>query len=324
MTHRAGFDVGGTNARIHLFDERWETVGQRRERIRDHTTPGEVAATLIDMLRDVCTEATIELGDIEAAGIGLAGQLSTDGHTVLNAPNLGWRDVDFVEEFRSHWQRTGAEPPAAIRLVNDLNAQLWGEYVDGAVQGVDDVLAVYVGTGIGGAILSGGQLITGAGHNAGEIGHSKVVVGGRPCGCGESGCVEAYAGGIHLERRVAAIANDSDDPELDALRTDEGIHLGVADSLADTHPQIGEIWEEATNYLAIVTANAITLLNPSVLLVGGGVMENCDVFRAMTLQKTIPLVLKVCRTGLAVEQASPGDGAGVRGAASLAARDCQN
>ena len=319
MTHRVGFDVGGTNARIHIFDGDWTTISERRERIRDSSAPEEIVTVLLKLLRETCKESNVDLSDVKATGIGLAGQLSTDGRTVLNAPNLGWRDVDFVDVFATQWRtEMGNEPPAAIRLCNDLNAQLWGEYIKGAVRGIDDVLALFVGTGVGGAILSEGRLVTGADGNAGEIGHSKVVVGGRPCGCGESGCVEAYAGGIHLERRLAAMLAQSEDSTLASLRTDEGINPGAADALADTHPAIAEIWEEATDYLAIVAANAITLLNPRALLIGGGILENCTTFRSLFLQKTIPLVLQVSRTNLQVEQASLGDLAGVLGAAALA------
>ncbi len=317
MIYRAGFDVGGTNARVHLFDESLTAIGGKRERIRDATGPKEVAKTLATLLADACEEFDVDIADVGSIGLGIAGQLSADGRTVLNAPNLGWRDVDFVESLEEalgdHVEKT-----PSIRVINDLNAQVWGEHIEGAVEGVEDVLAVYVGTGVGGAILAGGSLVRGADNNAGEIGHSKVVVGGRPCGCGENGCVEAYAGGIHLERRVAEVAHNNDDEALNGLRTDEENHLGVADELALEHPEILEIWEEATDYLAIVIANACTLLNPRALLIGGGVAENCTLFRSMLLQKTIPLILRVARENIEIHQPSLGDFAGMLGAADLA------
>lgn len=323
MRYRAGFDVGGTNARVHLFDESMTPISGRRARIREAEGPDEVAAVLSDLLSDACADSEIDVAQIGAIGIGLAGQLSTDGRTVINAPNLGWRNIDFVETLESALSTILEEIPA-IRIINDLNAQLWGESIDGSVAAVEDVLAIYVGTGIGGAILAGGELLTGAGGNAGEIGHSKVVVGGRPCGCGERGCVEAYAGGVHLEMRLAELVEDSDDDALSAIKLEPGsehrIDLGAADELAVEHPALAQIWEEATDYLAMVMANACTLLNPAVLLVGGGVMENCRHFRSMTLQKAVPLVLEVARANLEVRQASPGELSGMLGAADLAGR----
>lgn len=309
--------MGGTNARAHLFDEQLQSLGGAQTRIRGAADPEQMTETLLELLIDICDQAGVEPASMEAIGLGLAGQLSVDGLTVRNAPNLGWRDVPFAQLFKETLQK-GAGVQPSVRLINDLNAQLWGEHLAGVVRGIQDVLAVYVGTGVGGAILSGGRLITGAGNNAGEIGHSKVVAGGRPCGCGEQGCVEAYAGGINLERRLAELLDSSPDPELTTLRTGNRIDLGAADKLAIDHPSVGQIWEEATDFLALIIANACTLLNPAALLIGGGVFENCHHFRSITLQKAIPLVLAVSREVLEVRQPSLGGLSGMLGAADLA------
>ena len=323
MSFRAGIDVGGTNARLYLFDEVLTPLAECRRRVRDASGPDEIASTLVDMLRATCSDADVAIDDVDSAGIGIAGQLSLDGRTVHNAPNLGWRDVEFAELLSTALEADDAvSDPPALQMVNDLNAQLWGEYIDGAVEGIDDVLAVYVGTGIGGAILSGGELVTGADANAGEIGHSKVVVGGRPCGCGENGCVEAYAGGLNLERRIAELVDDSNDPELDALHSDQGIDLSSADAMIEARHDVGDIFEEATDFLSLVIANATTLLNPSTLLIGGGVFDNCHNFRSMTLQKTVPIILEVARRNLSIERSEMGDFSGVLGAADLAYRHC--
>ncbi len=310
MNYRAGVDLGGTNARVEIFDTRLTTVGESRQRIRDAGGPEEIAAVLAGLIDEVLQD--LPDSTVDAVGVGLAGQLSPDGRTVRNAPNLQWRDVPFADLLQDALQRRGI-PDAHLLLVNDLSAQLWGERQAGAVQGFDDVLAVSVGTGVGGAILSGGVLVAGATNNAGEIGHSKVVVGGRPCGCGEEGCVEAYAGGIHLEKLITAL-------QIDELLVDGRPHLGVADDRAPEIPEVLQIWEEATDHLSLIIANAATLLNPAALLLGGGVLENCDNFRAMTLQKALPLILQVAREDLQVEMVSLGDQAGTLGAADLASR----
>ncbi len=305
----AGFDVGGTNARVHLFDEALAPLGGARRRIRDASAPDELAQVLVELLVEACEQYDLEVGALDAMGLGLAGQLDRPGRIVKNAPNLGWRDVDFVSIFEAELtDHLDAPPP--IHLVNDLSAQVWGEFRAGAVEGVQEVLAIYVGTGIGGAILTEGRLVLGAGNNAGEIGHSKVVVGGRPCGCGERGCIEAYAGGVHLERQVA--------PFIDGGNDDEEPLLGRADQLSASHDEIAAIWEEATDLLAIVAANACTLLNPSALLIGGGVLENCDRFRTLFIQKTLPLILEVARDDITVEMAALSDLGGMLGAADLA------
>ena len=316
MTLRAGFDVGGTNARVQLFDGT-TSRGEARARIRDATGPDEVTRRMAALLKTICDEAGISPGDLSSIGVGLAAQFSADRRIVKNSPNLGWRDLPFADLLTDALPRDC--PP--ISLVNDLTAQIWGEALAGAVQGFDDVLAVYVGTGIGGAILAGGRIVDGAGHNTGEIGHVKVVVDGRPCGCGEAGCVEAYAGGVHLEARLADLAAaHPDDGQLSSLVSDDRVDLGRADELAGDHPAVKALWQEATDHLGLVVANAITLLNPAALLLGGGVLDNCLTFRQMTIDRALPLVLQVARDDLQICRAALGDLAGMLGAADLAAR----
>ena len=308
----AGFDIGGTSARASLYDDQWQSVGSERRRVREATEPAEIAELIRSMLRDLTPGG--EGGSLDGLGIGLAAQLGPEGRVVRNSPNLGWRDEPFVERLEEVLGEEFGAP--SITLVNDLNALLWGEYSGGALGDVEDALAVYVGTGVGGGLLVQGDLVRGAEGVAGEIGHSKVEPGGRLCGCGERGCVEAYAGGIHLERQVADVA----DEELEeAGVVDEGaVDLSVADELSREHPKLGEIWRRATDYLALVAANACTLLNPAVLLVGGGVVDHCDHFRERFLAKTTPLVLEVARESLEIRRPQLGDDAGVLGAARLA------
>jgi len=289
--YSAGFDIGGTNARLRVFDEACAIVHEARASTREDSSPEAIAAKMAEMLGPA--------PPVDGVGVGIAGLLSADGRAVENSPNLGWRDVAFLDVLER------AIPGRRFVLANDLNAMLWGELQAGAVRGATEVLAVYVGTGVGGAIVSDGRLVLGGGGKAGEIGHSKVVVGGRPCGCGGRGCVEAYAGGVHLEALVAAAA-----PELDR-------DLAAADAVADSDERVEAIWETATDYLAIVVANACTLLNPSVLLIGGGVLENLEAYRLLFLRKLTPLIVEPARADLEIKFGEL-DEAAVLGAALLA------
>jgi glucokinase len=318
MATYAGFDIGGTNARLSLFDESWQVIAETRHTVRDASAPDELVETMHRMLEEAGEEASVDPSELASIGVGVAAQLDATGTEVINAPNLGWRNVQFGDLISETIEADFGD--LDILIVNDLNALLWGEHCDGAVTDAENVLAVYVGTGVGGAILTEGNLVTGAGGKAGEIGHSKVVPGGRLCGCGERGCVEAYTGGVHLENLAAEIAERHGFDEV--LRPGEAItaDLKEADRLAaDGHPEFDELWERATDYLAVVLANACTLLNPAVLLLGGGVLDNLEDFRGRVLTKTPPLVLEACRDDLALRFPSLGDDAGVLGAAKLAA-----
>lgn len=313
----AGFDVGGTNARLSIFDDEGQELESSKVRIRDATRPEEVAETLEGLLEEVFETSGIDPSALQSVGLGLAGQMSKDGEIVINGPNLGWRDVHFADLMRGQLDERFGE--VAVQVVNDLSALVWGEYLQGAVQGVDDVLAVYVGTGIGGAILSEGRLVDGAGGKAGEIGHFKVVPGGRLCGCGQRGCVEAYAGGVHLEKQVAKIAHDHQLMDVFRDEAREHVDLGRADALSRSVEPLDELWERSTDYLAITLANACTLLNPAVLLLGGGALMGCEDFRLRTLSKTTPLILEAARDDLEIRFPKLGDLAGMLGAAKLGA-----
>lgn len=293
----AGLDIGGTHARLRVFDDAFtEVVHQARRRIRGATAPPQVIATIAELLA--------EAPDVTRVGIGFAGLLSADGRIVHNSPNLHWRDVPFGELLDERL------PQHHVRVTNDLNAMLWGEHMRGVATDVDDALAVYVGTGIGGALMVDGRLLLGAGGKAGEIGHTKVIVGGRSCGCGGQGCIEAYAGGVALERQTAQLRPD--------LVSDGLVDLAAADLATADDPALRDVWDEATDLLARVIANCCTLLNPGVLVLGGGIVANLPNYRSLLLQKVPPLVVDATRDDLEIRFGVLEEAA-VLGAAMLAA-----
>lgn len=293
----AGLDIGGTNARLEIFDDSLTTVASDRRPVRDATSPLALAQRIAAMLQESKVDGSL----LQGIGIGLAGQMSADGKMVFNAPNLGWRNVAFASILADV---LGGFSKAPIALANDLNALLWGEYRFGAARGAREALAVFVGTGVGGAVLSNGQLVQGAGGKAGEIGHVKVAIDGPQCGCGEFGCLEAFAGGIHLERVVSRLGRYA--------------NLAEADAQAFDDPAVRAIWNRVTTHLGLSIANAVTLLNPEVVVLGGGILENLDNFRTLTLQRTTPLILSACRDDVRFEMGQLKDRAGVIGAALLA------
>lgn len=289
---------------MHVFGDNWESMSEVKVSIRQDRSPEGIARQIADLLQ------TVE-GVLDAVGIGLAGQMSKDGKVIFNSPNLGWRNVAFADAL----SRVTGLNAACIHVVNDLNAVLYGEWGFGVAKGFEDVLAVYVGTGVGGGLILGGHLIEGSGGKAGEIGHCKVVPGGRLCGCGEYGCVEAYAGGVHLEHQVFSVAKHLN---LSGFEVPDNVDLSYADSLYGKVPGISQIWDDASEYLGLVVANAVTLLNPGLLLLGGGILENLPHFRELTLQKITPLVLSVARDDLRIGFGVLGDKAGALGSCLIA------
>lgn len=303
----AGFDVGGTYARAGLYEmPEGLQIQTSRKRIRSLLEPDEVAEAIAQLLVELSDDSDIALDDIAGVGIAVAAQLDADRRVIRNAPNLGWTDVPFAKQMRA-----ALTIDVPLLLLNDLNGQLIGELEHSNLANCGDVLAVYVGTGVGGAMLMDGELQHGGSGVAGEIGHVKVAPGGRLCGCGQRGCLEAYAGGLALEKQLGRRLKEQRDL---TLRSDE-IQLSDFDADVPGDDVIGGLWDEATDYLAVSIANACTLLNPQALLLGGGVVENLPNFREQLYGKIPGLVSETARTDLRIEDPQIGENAGMLGAA---------
>lgn len=301
-----GFDIGGTHARAAAVwhdGAAWHHGEVRKERWRDEaaTADPEALAACVARLRDAVQADAPEAAG--AIGIGIASQLDRSGDIVRNAPNLGWRDLPLADLLEA---RLGVRPA----IVNDVNAILLGELHFGAAMGAEDVLAVYWGTGIGGALAVDGRLVVGAGGNAGEIGHVKVRGRAALCGCGEVGCLEAFAGGAALLRTIAAAGS-----ELPAgARAMDDVVAAAATGHAGATAFVDGIVADVGH----VIAGACTLLNPQVLLLGGGVLDRCPSLVEALSSTVSTLTLAVSRADLEVRSGALGDLSGPLGAGALA------
>lgn len=283
-----GVDIGGTNARAAVVSSTG-VVQAAKSPLVDRSPAGvtECVASLLAQLP----------GSASVVGVGIAGMLR--GSVVVNAPNLGWRDVDFGAQLTARLGRP-------VRLVNDLSAAAWGEVSIGAARGARDSFTVFVGTGVGSAIISNGALLNGSTGVAAEFGHVKVVAdGGRRCGCGEHGCLEAYMGGAKLMEwmRESGLSGTPADLERQA---------GQGDATAQ------RLYDFAAGHLSLAVANQVTVLNPRVVVLGGGVLFGCPGI-VQRIRDTIASRASVAsRAGLEVKLAELGDDSGLIGAALLA------
>ncbi|GAA0618693.1 ROK family glucokinase [Sporichthya brevicatena] len=270
MNVAVGVDLGGTKIAVGLVAADGAVRAQTRRETPDG--PDAVVAAIAD--------AVAELGD-EArgrpVGIGAAGFVDAGRRRVLFAPNLQWTDVPLAAQLSD---RLGTP----VILENDANAAAWAEARFGAGAGADSMVLVTVGTGIGGGIVLDGRLVRGGFGVAGELGHLPLVPDGRPCGCGQSGCWEQYASGTALTRAArdlvvtalaagtgaeALVAACGGDPE--AL---EGTH--VQDAAAAGDPVAGELLADLGRWLGRGLAAVAAVLDPGVVVIGGGVAGNGD------------------------------------------------
>jgi glucokinase len=317
MKRAVGFDVGGSTVRAGLVElggaEAWRLVAERREPLEAAgKAPAALVATIARLARELAGLGAEPAGPPPPVGVGLCAQLTADARRAVNAPNLGWRDVEVAALLEA------ALPRVRVRLDNDLNAILLGEQAFGAARGCRDVVAVFPGTGIGGAVMVDGRLVRGAHGFAGEVGH--VWSGGAmACGCGQVGCAETRAGGTYIEARVAADQVVGRAPA--GLRADSGpVRASDVDAAyRQGEPYAVALWGEVVDVLAGLAATGAALLDPEMILLGGGVVTHCPGLTAALRAEIGRRAPAAIAARLRIELAALGWRAGVLGAALAAA-----
>lgn len=310
-TMTLGVDLGGTKVETALIDGHGRVLSSHRE----PTHPDRGAERIIDDIVN-CIDRCLDKGADKAAalGIGVAGQIDRSG-VVRASPNLGWVDIPLKALLEV---KTGLP----VVVINDVRAALWGEWRHGAGRGTDDLVVVFVGTGIGGGVVSGGRALEGCGNAAGELGHMVIVRDGRKCHCPNHGCLEAYAGGWAIAERAQASVRS--DPvagrRLASLAGSvEGITAGtVAGAFGEQDSLALRLVAETAEFLGQGLVSVVNAFNPCRLILGGGVVEG--------LPEMIPVVERILREralsaaseGLQIIKAALGGEAGIVGAAALA------
>ena len=330
-----GIDLGGTNLRAALYrglgaaaekaasaplsaeeEVVLRPVAERREKVGDQRGAERMVERMGALVDALLEEAGVR-GQVVPVGIGLAGMLRGTSGIVAQSPHLGWKNVSLGDMMRS---RLGERHPVVVE--NDVNAITWGEFVLGAGRDVPDILAVYIGTGIGGGAVCDGRLLRGGTGCAVEIGHTKVVYddSARQCACGLKGCVEAYAGGEPLQRRARAeLAGGARSAAVGIAGSPEAVNPGHLDAAAAEGDEYAlNLWLEIGPLVGVALANAVTLFNPNRLILGGGVLSRTPVLKEHVIAALEVAINPPAQEDLAVENAALGDDAGLVGSALLA------
>lgn len=239
-----GVDVGGTNVKIALVSAEGRAREWKRLPTHPHSSPKKFVAAVCAALRG---------WKFRGLGLALAGGVDAEHGRLLFAPNLrSWEGFAFKKEFARKLH-------VPIAVENDANAAVWGVHAALLGKKYRDMIGVTLGTGVGGGIIVNGKLYRGANGWGGEIGHTVVVTGGTLCHCGRRGCLEAYAGAAGLSRMARKRFGKEVTPEELAKLARRGNAVAK------------RIWDEAGAHLGRGLSNAILLLNPSAVVVIGGV-----------------------------------------------------
>jgi glucokinase len=310
-----GVDIGGTKVGAGVVDEDGTLLAQTR-RDTDTTDAASVDACVVDACRELMAG-----WDVGAIGLAAPGFVSSDRATVGFTPNLPWRDHPLRDRVAA-----ALGTPARIVVENDANAAGWAEFQFGVARDVDHMVTLTLGTGLGGAIVSGGVLLRGAWGVAAEIGHMRVVPGGHYCGCGQHGCWEQYISGSALVRDAQAVAQTRPDRAARLLELAGGKWRKITGHHVTAAAQEGD--ELATELLATLgrwvgagCASVAAILDPELFVIGGGLSGAGELVMAPARESFAEhLSARGHHPEARFAVASMGNEAGIVGAGDLARR----
>jgi glucokinase len=306
-----GVDLGGTKVAAAILDGEGNILSSHKYPTNSEKGSDNVIEDLIECITEPLKK---EKYNPKALGIGVAGQIDVNG-IVRSAPNLNWRDVPL----KTRLEETLGLP---VIVTNDVRAATLGEWEYGSGKDVNDLVVLFVGTGIGGGVITNGRLLTGCTNTAGELGHITIIAEGRKCHCPKRGCMEAYGGGWAIaERAQDAVRNDTSAGKtiLDIAGHAEQITAAtVSKAYHDGDKLALHIVKETSRYIAAGVSSIVNSINPCLIVLGGGVIEGIPELIQMIEEQTKKEALKPAIENLRFTKASLGGKAGVVGAAAIA------
>lgn len=312
--HAVGIDLGGTKLEVGLINELGALVTHEQYPTKVKEGYQEVVKNIADAVQEMKKKSSA----IKAVGIGMAGQIDPQRGVVQFAPNLKWHDVPLKQDLE---KMTGLP----VRITNDVRAATWGEWLYGAGKDCQDLVCLFVGTGIGGGIVSGGKMLTGTTNTAGELGHMVIAMDGPLCSCGNHGCFEAFAGGWAIAKRAQnELSNHSVKSKKILSLAGEILENVSAKHVFEAALENDILAKEIINSTAQILISGcvgiVNALNPSKLILGGGVIKGFPDFVSLIDNGVKKYALKAATASLTIERAHFKEDAGVIGAAAWALR----
>jgi glucokinase len=313
LKYTLGVDIGGTKIETALVDAAGTILISHYRLIDPGKDPSKTIQDIIDSAHICYREAG---KTASAVGIGVAGQIDKTNGIVRRSPNLpDWKDVELGAGLK-----TGLGIPVSIN--NDVRVITWGEWQHGAGQGLSDLVCLFVGTGVGGGVVSGGRLLEGYSNTAGELGHLTIAVGGRQCHCPNKGCFEAYCGGWAIAERAQAAVKRQPGAGKELVKTAGSIEkisaVTVSQAYMKGDPLTQKLVKDTARYLAAGIVGIVNAFNPQLIILGGSVILGIPDLVPMAEKRVRNLALPTPVGDLRIAVAALGNKAGVIGAAALA------
>jgi glucokinase len=309
-----GIDLGGTKIEVALVN----SSGLLHDRLRIPTDSKKGYKSILKKITETIHQLCDKNGNAtpSAVGIGIPGQISRSSGIVHYAPNLNWHEVKLEDDLSKMLDKH-------VRICNDVTAATYGEWFYGAGKNCDDLVCVFIGTGIGGGIVSDGRMLAGCNNTAGEIGHMTIDLHGPECHCGNKGCFEALAGGWAIARDAQDMvrADMKSGKILLAIAGNE-IDKITAKTVSDAASKNDTLAKKIIDNLAdAMIAGSTALVNayaPCRLILGGGIIEGMPLLIESIEKGVNKYALKAATENLKVLPAKLHNDSGVVGAAAFA------
>lgn len=315
MAKRIGIDVGGTNVKIALVDDNGKIIYSNSVPTYAKMGYEYTVNNIKQAIKDLMKETNTTPSDIEGIGFDFPGQVDCKTGVVKLAPNIpGWVNVPIAQMIEDEFH-------IPTRIDNDVRCAALGELKFGAGRGCENFICITVGTGIGSGIVINGKVVRGATNAAGELGHIKLQMNGGPiCGCGDTGCLEAFASGpaiVAMAQEYIKGGKSTKFREMAAVEGGEITPYMVAKAAEEGDSVAKRIFEIVGEYIGIGLTSVINLLNPERVIIGGGVAESGELLLG-PIRKTIKeRAMVVAGNAVEIVPAQLGNSAGVIGASML-------
>ncbi|MCD8024214.1 MAG: ROK family protein [Candidatus Gastranaerophilales bacterium] len=307
-----GIDLGGTKILAAVVNlETGKVLSEVKNKTKKIRGNDDILKITKETTEELLEKTNIPLAEIKSIGLGLAGQVDRKNGILVNAVNLECKNLDF---------KTPLEKKFGIPVYtgNDVEVATLGELKFGAGVKCDEIVCIFIGTGIGSGIVSSGKIRLGASETAGEIGHIIVDLNGRACSCGANGCLEAYASRSAIESRILGAVKKGRNSVITDFTKSSSISSKHIKKALEAHDEVvTQYVTEAVEYLSGGIASIMNFYNPKLIILGGGLIQSVDEFYFNTVKKARMKALPIPSRKTEFKKAALGDYSGVVGASLL-------
>jgi len=309
-----GIDIGGTKISAGLVTDRGNILASRKLATPLSAKPDEIGRHIIDLIAFLMPEGSTAGQNLVGIGAGVPGIVDNDDKTILATPNIDLAGFPLARRLEAKYR-------VPVVLGNDVNLGTLGEKWMGSGQKAENIVGIFVGTGIGGAVIAEGKLLTGTFGAAAELGHMTVQLDGPACGCGNRGCFEALAGRRAIERAIQQAMRKGKKTVVTKLTNGRNKVIKsrvLKEALKKRDPLVTRVMKEEAMVLGRACVSINHIFNPEMIILGGGVIKACGDFLLPKVRKFVqadPFFNKFNRCAVVPSQL--GDDAVILGAVAL-------